>query len=176
MSQKVKSPDRASGVKVVSLSEVTNAQAAEWLVDLAGDLRSTDYAEIKATSGEDPATALVSAVMVSTHAWVILADDDPIAAFGCAPSADPSSAVVWMLGSPRMDERANAIAILRLSRPYLDQMQTAYASLWNHIDARNDRSMKWLEWCGFRVLEAGQSFGVEGRLFFLFYKGAPPSV
>lgn len=160
-------------MKIVSLSEVSNVQACEWLVDLAEDLRSSDLDEIAAATGDDPAVALVSSVMVSSHAWVILDEGDPIAAFGCAPSGEPEDAVVWMLGSPRMDIPRNAIAILRLSRPYLDEMQRAYARLWNYIDARNDRSMRWLEWCGFRVREAHPNHGVEGRLFYLFSRHRP---
>lgn len=160
-------------MKIVSLSEVTNAQAAEWLVDLAEDLRSSDLDEISAGSGEEPATALISSVMVSSHAWVILDGSDPICAFGCAPEDAPGSAVIWMLGSPRMDEPRNAIPILRLSRTYLDEMHRAYPTLWNYIDARNDRSMKWLEWCGFEVLEAVPGHGREGRLFYHFSRHRP---
>ncbi len=155
-------------IQVVDLGEVTNVQAAEWLVDLAGDLRQSDLDEIAAVTGDDPAVALVESVMVSSHAWAVLDGEDPIAAFGCSPTGTPGDAQVWMMGSPRMDLPANAAGILRLSRPYLDVMQAAYGRLWNHIDARNDRSMRWLEWCGFQVEEAVPDFGVEGRLFFLF--------
>lgn len=156
-------------MKIVGLSEVTNAQAAEWLVDLADDLRPSDLAEIEATSGEDPAVSLVSSVMLSDHGWVILTDDgDPIGVFGCAPSDDPEEGLVWMMGSPRMDEPAHALAILRLSRPYLERMHETYQTLSNHIDARNERSMKWLQWCGFEVLEAAPGYGRNGELFFLF--------
>jgi len=160
-------------IQVMDLAEVPNKQAAEWLVGLAEDLRQTDLDEIAAHTGDDPAVALISSVMVSTHAWVILDGDDPIAAFGCAPSGAPGDAQVWMLGADAMDRPANAAGILRLSRPYLDEMQRTYARLWNHIDARNDRSMRWLEWCGFTVNEAVPDFGVEKRLFFLFSRHRP---
>lgn len=161
-------------MKIVGLAEVSNAQAAEWLVDLAEVLRPSDLTEIEATSGEDPAVSLVSSVMLSDHAWVILADDEePIGVFGCAPSGDPEEGIVWMMGSPRMDEPAHALAILRLSRPYLDKMHDAYPLLSNHIDARNERSMKWLQWCGFEVIEAAPGHGRNGELFFLFARHRP---
>lgn len=155
-------------MKIVGLAEVTNAQAAEWLVDLAEDLRPEDLDEIAAVTGEHPATALVSSVLVSSHAWVVLDGDAPICAFGAAPSDDPSVGTVWMLGSPRMDEPVNALAILRRTRPYLTELHETYPILSNYIDARNDRSLRWLEWCGFQVDEAVPDYGLEGRLFFLF--------
>lgn len=154
-------------MKIVSLSEVSNAQAAEWLVDLAEDLRSSDLDEIAAATGEDPAVALVSSVMVSSHAWVVLDGEDPICVFGAAPG-DEGEGIVWMMGSPRMDEPRNALGILRRSREYLDELHRTYPRLHNHIDARNDRSMKWVEWCGFEVIDADLSYGIEGRLFFHF--------
>lgn len=153
-------------MEVVSLSEVTNAQAAEWLVDLAEDLRQSDLDELAATSGEDPAVALVSSVMESTHAWVVVADGDPICAFGVAPIDEEG--IVWMLGSPKMDLPRNRLAILRRSQAYLDILLAAYPRLFNHIDARNERSMEWLRWLGFEIVDADLSFGIEGRPFFLF--------
>ena len=159
-------------MQIVSLAEVSNAQAAEWLVDLADDLRLADLDEIEATTAEEPAVALISSVMVSTHAWVILDGEDPICAFGAAPDDRPGLGVVWMVGSPRMDERRNALAILRQSKPYLARLHAAYPTLWNNIDARNDRSMRWLEWLGFEVMEALPGWGLEGRLFYHFARTA----
>lgn len=163
-------------IQVISLAEVSNAQAAEWLVDLAEDLRPSDLDEIAAGSGEDPAVALMSCALLSDHGWAILDGEDPIAAFGCAPSGTPGSAIVWMLGSPRMDEPRNAVGILRQSRKYKDLMHDAYPTLFNYIDARNERSMRWLKWCGYELVELVPEFGVERRPFYLFSRHRPPSV
>lgn len=159
-------------MQIVSLAEVSNAQVADWLVDLADDLRPADLDEIAATTAEDPATSLITSVMMSTHAWVILDGEDPICAFGAAPDGRPGLGVVWMMGSPRMDEPRNALGILRQSRPYLDRLHAAYPTLWNNIDARNGRSMRWLEWLGFEVQEALPDYGLEGRLFYRFSRSA----
>lgn len=160
-------------IQVVNLADQSNAQVAEWLVDLADDLRQSDLDEIKAHSGEDPSVALISSVMVSDHAWVILDGDTPIAAFGCAPTGEPGEALVWLLGSPLMDTPANAAGILRLSTRYMDEMHKTYPVLWNHIDDRNKRSMRWLRWCGFELREAVPDFGVERRLFHVFVRQRP---
>jgi hypothetical protein len=160
-------------IQVVNLGEVNNAQAAEWLVDLSEDLRKTDLDEIAAHTGDDPSVALITSVMVSDHAWVILDGEDPIAAFGCAPTDDPKAAQVWMLGSDRMDEPANAVGILRLSKSYMDAMQVTYEVLYNYIDCRNDRSMRWLRWCGYEVFETVPEFGVGKLPFSRFARHRP---
>lgn len=159
-------------INVVSLGEVSNAQAAEWLVDISEELRVADLEEIRANTGEDPATALVASVMVSDHAWVILDGDDPIAAFGCGPTTEPGQGFVWMLGTDRMDQPANAMGILRLSRTYKNIMHRTYPLLFNWIDARNEKSLRWLEWCGYEILAEEPEYGVEKRPFYLFAKTA----
>ena len=160
-------------INVINLTDVSNADAAAWLVDLSEDLRPGDYDEIRALTEETPAVVLVSSVMLSTHAWVILDGDVPIAAFGCAPSDDPDRGIVWMLGSPRMDLPANAIGILRLSVPFMDEMHRTYATLFNYIDARHAKSLRWLKWCGYELVEEVAEHGLEARPFFLFARHRP---
>lgn len=161
-------------IRFVDLRDVPNAQAAEWMVDLAADLRPEDLAEIEATSDLSPAETLVTSLMLSDHAWVILVNEEPVCVFGAAPSGTPSSGLVWMMGSPRMDTPAVALAVLRATRPYLDAMHVAYPHLWNMIDARHDKSMKWLEWCGFSVVDVHPAHGRQGRLFYTFSRLQPP--
>lgn len=160
-------------ITVVDLSTASNADVAVWLVDLSEDLRPGDYDEIKALSEETPAVVLVSSVMLSTHAWVILDGGTPIAAFGAAPSDDPDRGIVWMLGSPRMDIPNNAIGILRRSVPYMDEMHATYPTLFNYIDARHEKSLRWLRWCGYELIEEVPDHGLEARLFFLFSRHRP---
>jgi hypothetical protein len=160
-------------ITVVDLSTASNADVATWLVDLSEDLRPGDYDEIRALSEETPAVVLVSSVMLSSQAWMIFDGDVPIAAFGVAPSDDPARGIVWMLGSPKMDLPANAVGILRLSRHYKDEMHRTYDTLYNYIDARHTRSLKWLEWCGYQLIEEEPEYGLEARPFFLFERHRP---
>lgn len=144
-----------------------------WLTDLAENLRPADLDEIAATSEHDPLMSLVMSTILSDMAWVITSDGRPIAIFGCSPyDQPPGEALVWMMGSPEMDARPNAIAILRNTVPYLRAMHTAYPRLWNHIDARNAKSMRWLAWSGFTVVSEHPGFGRNGELFYLFERTA----
>lgn len=158
-------------IDFVDLGEVPYEEAASLLVTLSEDLRQSDLDEITATSALPPAEALVASCLVSTLGWVMRRNGVPICAFGCAPTGVPGAGHVWMLGSPKMDQ--SAVTILRLTRPYLDQMHRIFPFLWNYIDARNDRSMRWLEWAGFRLLEAHPEHGREKRLFFTFARYQP---
>jgi len=156
-----------------SLREASSEQTIAWLEVLAENLRPSDLDEIAATSDMDPLLSLTTSVMLSDMAWVITSNDIPVAVFGCAPSGPPGSGLVWMMGTPLMDERRTAISIARSTVPYLRQMHKRYACLWNHIDARNEKSMNWLRWSGFRLLEAVPDYGREGRLFFIFARYDP---
>lgn len=158
-------------MQVIDLGSVDPADAAILLVELAEDLRPSDIDEIAATTGEAPATALVSAVMLSSHAWIALdAVGNPLVAFGAAPADldDPSEGIVWMLGSPRMDEPANALGILRRTPEYLGTLLDAYPTLSNYVDARNQKSILWLLSAGFEIDDVAFDHGLGGETFFHF--------
>lgn len=109
--------------------------------------------------------------MVSDLAWVILCDGEPLTVFGVAPTGCEGSGMVWMMGTPQMDRVSLRLA--RISLDCIRLMHRSYRCLWNYIDARNEQSMRWLRWTGFRLLEAHPEFGREGRLFFTFARYEP---
>lgn len=160
-------------MQVVDLREITNhAQVGEWLVDLAEVLRPSDLAELQASSGGDPAEVLVTSVMLSDRAWIVLDDGDPVLVFGRAPTDNPQEHLAWLMGSPQMDAPAARTFILRRCARYIREMQAGTTRLWNLIDARNEVSMRWLEWLGFHVVEAHPDYGPERRLFYTFERTA----
>lgn len=158
---------------ILDVRSVAPDALAIWLEQLAANLRPGDIDEIAAASGEDPLVALRLSVIASDMCWIALHDLEPVAIFGVAPTV-PLSGMVWMVGTPKMDELGRKV--LRVTRPYLDRMHERYAVLWNHIDARNSKSMRWLEWCGFRLIEALPDHGPERRLFFTFARYDPTHV
>lgn len=161
-------------IKIIDLREATNVQQAGWMVDLAEGLRPSDLDEMQATTELEPATALVASLMLSDHAWVVLSDGVPVAVFGCGPTDEPGKGTVWMMGTPLMDEPATARGILRATLPHIMQMHTAYPCLWNNIDARNLKSIRWLEWAGFSPFDVVPEHGLERRLFISYARHHPP--
>lgn len=159
-------------IRFVSFGEA-GTQLDGWLSRLSEGLRSSDLDEIKAMSGLPPLAALRYSALVSDLGWVMLDGDDPICVFGVAPSGYPKAGLVWMMGTDRMDEPRLARVILKQSVPFKRQMHKLYPCLWNHIDARNEKSMRWLRWCGYQLLEAHPEWGRERRLFFTFARYEP---
>ncbi|QOC54137.1 hypothetical protein [Caulobacter vibrioides] len=160
-------------ITFTDLREAGTEQTLAWLTALSENLRPSDRDEIAATHDLDPLLSLTTSVMLSDMAWIIHADGAPVAVFGCASSGCPGSGLVWMMGTPAMDVRPTALGIARATLPYLRRMHALYPCLWNHIDARNEKSMTWLRWSGFRLLEAHPEHGRERRLFFTFARYDP---
>lgn len=158
-------------IELIDLREAPTEQTIAWLGVLAANLRPADLAEIDATTDQPPAAALEWSVRLSEMAWVMLADGEPFAIWGCGPSGCPDSGVVWMMGTPAVDTHGTAFG--RAALRSLDHMHGRYACLWNYIDARNERSMRWLRWMRFELLEAHPSHGLHGLLFFTFARYRP---
>lgn len=135
---------------------------------LVPDLRPADVDEIRAASGLAPGTALRRSFALSTHVWAAREDQAAvIALWGVGPlSLSAGMGCPWLLASAAIDRRARQI--VRLSRPLLAVMRTAYPHLENYVDARNRRAVRWLAWLGF-VIEPPAPWGVEGRPFHRFW-------
>lgn len=167
---------QSTTISVVDLRDHDPLITLDWLADIAENLRPEDLDEIKATSGQEPLVALIASVMDSEMGYIVLHGDEPVSVFGAAPvtGLERDSGIVWMLGTPTMDKPGVARGILRLTRPYIDRLQARFPCLWNRIDARNDKSMRWLSWAGFQVVSTDPCFGREGRMFFTFARQEAP--
>lgn len=152
-------------IAVHDLRHVEADVAEAWLTDIANNMRQADIDEVAASSGMTPAEAMKVSAQLSSHAWVIATTTgEAIAAFGAVPhSVLPGVGIVWMLGTDGI--KTEGFGIARRTRRYFDELNAAYGLLWNYIDARNDTSMRWLKWGGFRLLEPHR-FG--GHLFYTF--------
>jgi len=123
---------------------------------LADNLREADKQELRALLGDDVVffEVLSTAVMRSSHLWVgALENDQPVSIFGAAPiSMLTGEASPWFLST---DEAYRYPRTLMLEgRRYLSRMLEAYEYLYNYVDARNDRSIRWLKRMGFQLHEA----------------------
>ncbi len=137
-------------------------------VSLADRLRKTDVQEIYASSARPPHIAIREAFLRSDMCWTAFKENLPIAIFGCAaPSTMSLVASPWMLGSNELDRAA--IGIGRASLYYVNKMSERYDILENFIDARQKKSIRWLQWCGFTI-EAPQFIGIHGEAFHRFWR------
>jgi hypothetical protein len=155
-----------SVITIKDLRDVPTGLVIAWLGAISSNLRQGDLDEITATTELDPLSCLTASVMVSDMCWIIFDGNIPITVFGCSPSGCENSGIVWMMGTPRMDEVA--LRLGRISHHCLNLMHERYACLWNYIDARNEKSMRWLSWTGFEIIDIHPEHGREQRPFFTF--------
>jgi len=137
------------------------------LEHVAQNMRQADRDEIFAARGQrDMHAVLGRAIMLSTHYWIGVADEEPCAIFGVAPlSLLSGSGSPWLLGTERV--YAARGALMREGRHYLHRMLAVYPHLVNYVDARNERSIRWLARLGFAIAPAAP-YGESGLPFHRF--------
>lgn len=138
------------------------------IAHIALNLREADRQELLASRGDVAVKdVLAQAVLLSSHCWVGVADDgEPVALFGVAPvSLLAGKGSPWLLSTERVFEYPRVL--VRESRRYLSRMRAEYPHLFNYVDARNDRSIRWLKHIGF-TLHPAEPYGVDGLPFHKF--------
>ena len=138
--------------------------------ELAPRLRAADLQEIKANLGEDPLSVLQKGIAVSDPCYAVVNHaGQPLALFGVVPdTCDADVGLIWLLASDELAE--HPFFVLRNTRKWVEKLQKQYRVLWNHIDARNELHIRWLQWSGFTLLRRIENFGVEQRPFYEFEK------
>jgi hypothetical protein len=97
--------------------------------------------------------------------------DEPLALFGVAPDLRSREiGLVWMLGSDELSRYP--LYVLRNSRAWIDRLHERYPVLWNCVDTRNTTHIRWLRWCGFKLVRLIEQYGVERRPFYEFERAA----
>lgn len=142
------------------------------IAHIAANLRDADRREIAASRGPEvqPADAIANTVLRSSHVWIAVAGDgEPIAIFGVAPiSMIDGIGSPWMLSTERVYEHPRAL--VTEARRYLSAMRETYPTLYNFVDARNDKSIRWLKRLGF-ALQPAAPYGPAGVPFHRFEMG-----
>lgn len=129
-------------------------------------LRDADRAEVLALTGRDPTQVLRESVMDSAMAWAGCVDGLPACLFGVVPvSLAGVTGTPWLLGTDVL--LGYSRAFLRRNKAYVERMLAEYPVLRNVVDARNEVSIRWLKWLGFRI-EAARPMGVERLAFHPF--------
>lgn len=151
-------------IQVHDLRHVDADAAEAWVDHLSKHLRRADLDEIEAMAGVTSGEALRASLALSTHAYCVLGrHGEPAAMFGAAPHPLPGVGVVWMLGTDAI--RTEAVGIARRTRRYFDELNDPYPVLWNYIDGRNEVSLRWLRWGGFRLIGQAEFSGHPFHIF-----------
>lgn len=155
--------------------EITPAEIDDADV-LEPKLRQGDRDELIAMSGPDVLATLRGTVRASygrfrEMAFAVWLDGELIALFGFIPRGAMSDAAhPWLVASDKIDRIPGILT--RLSRRYCSRVLAEYPVLFNFVDARNRRSVRWLKRIGFSVRPA-EPFGKAGLPFHMFEMRGP---
>lgn len=134
---------------------------------IAAHVRDPDRVELWITSMSKPERVMLSGMRLSDFCLTGMADGEPVCMWGVVrESLIGNVGVPWMVGSKSLDRLANTF--LRRCRGPLMQALGDYDRLVNYVDSRNDRTIRWLKWLGFRFDPHPMPYGVFNMPFYRF--------
>lgn len=136
-------------------------------------MKQADRDEVMSASGFSPMSAIKISWLFSLTAFTGLdPDGEPLGMFGVSRE-NIHWFTPWLLSTERICDLW--IPFLRTTREMFPIVCAKYPNMRNHVDARNVKSIAWLQWLGFNM-EAPAPYGVEGLPFILFYLEGEPCV
>ena len=136
-------------------------------IQLAPKMRIADREEIRASNGSSPLEALVIPFTYKkSRSYTIIgtAKEGVIGMFGVAPTKDPEYGIAWLLSSEDLFKHKKQF--IKECPYWVSQMSEGYTYIYNWVDRRNWKSLKWLQFLGFEAKEEIKQYGV-GKLPFL---------
>jgi len=140
-------------------------------IELAPRLRKIDREEIKAASNISCLEALVTPFTfetAKTYSVVKTETDEVLGMFGSAPANDPEYGVAWLLSCE--DLYRHTKEFVKQSPHWINEMGQGYTYLYNFVDKRNWKSLKWLQYLGFEPKEQIDNYGFGNTPFLLMIK------
>ena len=136
-------------------------------IQLAPKVRVADREEIRASNGISPLEALVTPFSIDkskNYTIVGTFNEGVIGMFGACPTKDPAYGVAWLISSEDLFKHTKQF--MKECPYWISQMGNGYEYLYNWIDRRNWKSMKWLQFLGFEPKDEMKQYGA-GKLPFL---------
>ena len=140
-------------------------------LELAPNMKEGDVEEIKASNNLIPLEALVIPFTIpnSITYTAIGNREEPIAMFGSCPTPDEKTGVVWLLSAESLIQKTYRTRFLRECNHWIDVISKPYSYVYNHVDVRNWKSVRWLEHCGFNIIKT-EPYGVHQLDFHLLMR------
>ena len=136
-------------------------------IQLAPKMRIADREEIRASNGSSPLEALVIPFTYKkSRSYTIIgtAKEGVIGMFGVAPTKDPEYGIAWLLSSEDLFKHTKQF--IKECPYWVAKMSKDYKYVYNFVDERNWKALKWLQFLGFEPKEKIGRFGV-GKIPFL---------
>lgn len=133
---------------------------------LARRVRAVEVDELRAATGQTVLEVLVEAIGKSDEAWALYIDNELAGMWGVVPAESDiltgRCGSAWLLTTDAIDR--HKLSFWRLCRAYVPLLLLRWNLLYNFIDARHVRAIRWAERLGFR-LEEPRPYGVAGLPF-----------
>lgn len=133
---------------------------------VANNIREEDRNEIKASSGQDPLSALLEGLRLSEVPLAIYHKGQCVAIFGVLDFK--TSGGIWLLATD--DLKLLTITFLRRCRKVVNFLNKKHKVLHNFVDCRNQVHINWLKWLGFKFINKVEKHGVEQIPFYEFVR------
>ena len=136
-------------------------------LQLAPKMRIADREEIRASNGSSPLEALVIPFTYEksrNYTIIGTANEGVMGMFGVTPTKDSEYGVAWLLSSENLFKHTKQF--IKECPYWVSQMSEGYTYIYNWVDRRNWKSLKWLQFLGFEAKEEMKQYGV-GKLPFL---------
>jgi hypothetical protein len=112
-------------------------------VRLAWVMRADDRREMAALE-QGPEEALFLCLAESSEAWTVWQGEEIMAMYGVRAQ----DGLVWMLSGESADRYPKAF--YKASKVLLEDLRERHPRLWNLVDSRYDKAVRWLHRLGFR--------------------------
>ena len=140
-------------------------------LELAPKIRKSDREEIRAANNSTPLKSLVEAFTIENHkTYSVIRTEDKavIGMFGSTPSVDLDYGVAWMLSSEDLFKHTKQF--IKECPHWVNEMGIGYKYLYNFVDKRNWKSLKWLQYLKFEQKTEIGDYGFEKIPFLLMMK------
>lgn len=133
---------------------------------LAAAMRADDRREALAMLGMGGAPALFMSMYCSREMYVATTDGVPLCAFGVCQTNGLN--LIWLVASAEIEKHKREL--LLGAKEKLDELLARYGRLENLVDVRSRKSLRFIKWLGFTLSPEVIPAGVNGELFYHFYK------
>jgi len=130
--------------------------------ELAPNLALADTREV-AIFGQNPEQALTIGYISSVYCKSIIDSYSNVVAMYGVVRVDEIVGRIWMLGSTKLQKVSRPF--LRENKVEIDRINKIFPHLCNVIDSRNDVHIRWVKWCGFKII--GETM-INGYKFYEF--------
>jgi len=135
--------------------------------ELSLNLRQADLDELVVSSNDHPLVILSRPFTKPNfyQTYSTIHDDGTVMSmFGVSEDG-----VIWMLSSDSLFKK-HTKRFIKECRFWIDVLQADHTMIYNWVDHRNTKSIRWLKYCGFSISPQTQPFGPFNHQFYLLYR------